>query len=206
MSYKPSRFRSLARVSILAVAWACSDEGDPAELQDAGSDATSTGSDATSTGSDTTSTDSTDGTDTGTDTADPNDDCVSDMYWMSGNMGSQFMHPGRDCLACHQNFNEVPGLVLAGTVYENLHEVDECDGVEGVTVTITDFNGVVFQTTTNAAGNFGLFEPSLVPPYTARLDWQGRTRMMAAEQTPTSCNSCHSLSGAEQAPGRILAP
>jgi hypothetical protein len=113
------------------------------------------------------------------------------------------MHPGRNCFDCHQQGGF---LVLAGTVYTNAHEVDDCNGASGVTVTVTDSIGNEYQSVTNAAGNFGLVGVPLVPPYTARLDYQGRVREMVGMQSSVGCNSCHTEAGAQDAPGRIMAP
>lgn len=95
-------------------------------------------------------------------------------------------------------------MVLAGTVYTNAHEVDDCNGAAGVTVTVTDSKGSEYQSVTNAAGK--LVGVPLVPPYTARLDYQGRVREMVGMQTTVGCNSCHTEAGALDAPGRIMAP
>ena len=143
--------------------------------------------------------------DTGTDTGEEST-CVSGTFWTLGNMESPLMHPGNDCLDCHQSMGEVPWVVMAGTVYTNSHELDDCNGVSGVDVLITDMNGANYQTTTNAAGNFLFENVNIVPPYKAQLMYEGRMREMAGMQTVASCNSCHTEMGAQGAPGRILAP
>ncbi|MFV8753985.1 hypothetical protein ACNOYE_25860 [Nannocystaceae bacterium ST9] len=171
-------------------------------ITDDGGDATDEVGDTGTTG-DTDTGETGDGTDT-TDGAE--ETCVSGTFWTQGNQESPRMHPGGDCLDCHQSFGEAAQVVLAGTVYTNSHELDDCNGVAGVTVLITDSNGTNFQTTTNSAGNFLLEEVVVVPPYSAALMWEGRMREMVNMQTVTSCNSCHTETGAQGAPGRILAP
>ena len=137
---------------------------------------------------------------------DPNNTCVSDTHWTMGDQESPLMHPGMDCLDCHKSMNEVPFVVLAGTVFKNAHEEDDCNGVQGVTVKITDSMGTEFETVTNSAGNFLLENVNIVTPYTAHLEYEGRVRDMVGMQTEQSCNSCHTEAGLMSAPGRIIAP
>ncbi len=134
-----------------------------------------------------------------------NDQCLSGTAWVGGNSESSRMHPGLDCLACHAT-NGVDEVTLAGTVYDGANELDDCYGVEGVTIQITDSTNKVTELTSNAAGNFLLLDASITPPYTAKLLYEGRERAMVSMQTETSCNSCHTEMGANAAPGRILAP
>ncbi|NJK32702.1 MAG: hypothetical protein HC927_09985 [Deltaproteobacteria bacterium] len=142
----------------------------------------------------------------------PNEMCLSGVEWVGGEQESPRMHPGNDCLDCHQSRGEAEDVVLAGTVYGAMNEADDCFGVEGVRVQITDSQAHVFELVSNSAGNFVLEfegEPGqveLVPPYSAKLIYEGRERVMATMQTLTSCNSCHTQTGANGAPGRILAP
>lgn len=142
----------------------------------------------------------------------PSEECLSGIAWVGGDEESRLMHPGRDCLACHQERGEAEEVVLGGTVYEANGEPDDCFGVEGVTLQLTDSQGTVFELVSNAAGNFVMElegepgEMQIVPPYSAKLLYEGRERQMLTMQTETSCNSCHTVAGANGAPGRILAP
>jgi hypothetical protein len=43
-------------------------------------------------------------------------------------------------------------------------------------------------------------------PYRARVVTANGTRAMATEQTIGDCNTCHTVSGRENAPGRIYLP
>jgi hypothetical protein len=134
--------------------------------------------------------------------------CLSGVKWVGGNRESTHMNPGQDCLACHANLGEAEEVRLAGTVYDGTDEPNDCYGVEGVTIQITDSTNKVTELTSNAAGNFVLESEngSITPPYSAKLIYEGRERMMGAMQTELSCNSCHTETGANGAPGRILAP
>lgn len=135
--------------------------------------------------------------------------CASGKRWQGGDEGSEFMHPGRDCIKCHTERNEGRKFVLAGTVQPTLTEPDECAGVEGAQVEITDANKKVYTLTTNASGNFFL-EPSQAQgftfPFTARVTYQGRVGEMTTAQSTGQCASCHTPQGLNDAPGRIQAP
>ena len=131
--------------------------------------------------------------------------CVSGTRWASGDAESALMHPGTDCIACHQQRGEAEEVRLAGTVYTEYTEADDCYGVAGVTLELTGADGVVVQMTTNGAGNF-MREQTIATPYTAKLVYEGRERAMATPQTVFSCNSCHGAVGLNAAPGRIIAP
>lgn len=134
------------------------------------------------------------------------DECLSGTKWVGGDVESPRMHPGFDCLDCHQSSGEAEEVTLAGTVYEGPDEPDDCFGLEGVMVQISDANGEVHETQTNAAGNFLLMNVAIATPYSAKLIYEGREQSMVSMQTVASCNSCHSEMGANGAAGRIVAP
>ncbi|MFZ9887054.1 MAG: c-type cytochrome [Myxococcota bacterium] len=119
------------------------------------------------------------------------------------------MHPGVACVECHYNSgdNDAPRFSYAGTVMADLRDEDDCRGVPGVTVDILDVDDqIIATTTTNTAGNFGLLNPPF-ETFRVRLTWEGRTREMAEHQGSTGdCNRCHTASGENGAPGRIVAP
>jgi hypothetical protein len=139
----------------------------------------------------------------------PTQECISGNEWVGGNEESPRMNPGQDCLGCHSELGvEKEQVVLAGTVFGAYDERNNCYGVPGVTVQITDSTNTVFQTMSNEAGNFILSAAGgpITPPYSAKLLYEGRERKMAPMQINLSCNSCHTQSGLNGAPGRILAP
>jgi hypothetical protein len=116
------------------------------------------------------------------------------------------MHPGVACIQCHET-DRGPRLTIAGTVYPTAHEPDDCDGVGsgGVEVDITDAAGNVFRIPVNAAGNFYTSE-QVTTPFNAKVLAGGREIAMTAAQTSGDCNSCHTVQGANSAPGRLTAP
>jgi hypothetical protein len=134
----------------------------------------------------------------------PTTTCVSGSQWTGGNEGSSEMKPGGDCIACHAR-GEGPTFAVAGTVFKNAHEADDCGGVNGITVELTGADGKVVTMTTNNAGNFST-RTAVAAPYTARLRSGALTREMATPQSSFSCNSCHTQAGTLDAPGRIQAP
>jgi mono/diheme cytochrome c family protein len=115
------------------------------------------------------------------------------------------MHPGRSCISCHASKGEGPSFTVAGTVYGAAGQADDCAGVQGVTVELTDAKGAVTTLTSNAAGNF-FTEKSLVMPYTARVLTATGERKMFGAQSNGDCAACHTATGASGAPGRILSP
>ena len=114
------------------------------------------------------------------------------------------MHPGGDCISCHTQ-RHGPTLTIAGTVYASGHEPTDCNGASGATVIVTDAAGQMLSIATNPAGNF-YYRGALTPPFHAVVVYQGRTRAMSSAQTSGDCNSCHTESGANGAPGRIALP
>ena len=118
------------------------------------------------------------------------------------------MQPGGACNTCHsQQSGEMPPIFsIAGTVYPTAHEYDACIGSSGAQVVIMDANGNTQLTlTTNSSGNF-TSQASIKKPYRAKIVSNGKTREMSASQTDGDCNSCHTASGANGAPGRIMLP
>ena len=132
--------------------------------------------------------------------------CTSGVYWNGGGDGSSLMYPGRTCNACHsRSGGEAPHFSIAGTVYPTAHEPDDCYGKSAIQVVITDANGATITLNSNSAGNFASYA-AVATPYHAKVVSAGGTRAMSAAQTSGDCNSCHTVSGASNAPGRIMAP
>jgi hypothetical protein len=124
------------------------------------------------------------------------------------------MAPGDTCITCHSR-REGPSFFVAGTVYPTAHEPKLCNGKSGIDVVITDSAGNVFTLTTNTAGNFACGSrarqgfpacAAFTPPYSAKVVSNGVERAMGAHQAAGDCNTCHTESGANGAPGRIMAP
>ncbi|MGD0679588.1 MAG: hypothetical protein ABSC94_29720 [Polyangiaceae bacterium] len=112
------------------------------------------------------------------------------------------MEPGADCPSCHNRT-----FSIAGTVYPTAHEPDACDGVDvsGASVTITDAKNNKITLTPNTVGNF-YSSTSVTFPITAEITYKGLTGQMTTPQMSADCNSCHSVAGANGAPGRIVLP
>jgi hypothetical protein len=99
--------------------------------------------------------------------------------------------------------------VLAGTVYPSAHEPIDCNGSNGlnnaVQVVITDASGQVTTLIVNGVGNFHT-ATNIALPFHAKVVSGGRERAMSAAQMIGDCNSCHTETGANGAPGRIMVP
>lgn len=134
--------------------------------------------------------------------------CNAGLRWVGGDEESTRMHPGGDCIGCHASRGEGPRYLVAGTVFEMLDEPDDCFGLEGVTVEITDAEGRTWSLPTNDAGNFFLAaqDGPVAMPYRAALVAEGVRAEMATPQSTGSCATCHTATGAQGAPGRIIAP
>jgi len=123
--------------------------------------------------------------------------CSSKKTWSSGT-GST-MRPGDACGRCHS-------ISVAGTVYPTAHEPINCYGIAGgSTVVITDANNKTVSLTVNSTGNF-LSSSSLTAPFTVKVITGSKTRAMSAKAPSGDCNTCHTATGAQSAPGRIMAP
>lgn len=132
--------------------------------------------------------------------------CVSGTHWTGGNAESPRMHPGMDCIACHDAMNEGPRFTVAGTVFTNVDEPDDCNGVEDVVVEITDATGAVWTEDTNSAGNFSIRDSAMMFPITARILDGDAVREMGTAVETGACGSCHTQGGEGGAPGRVMAP
>jgi hypothetical protein len=101
-----------------------------------------------------------------------------------------------------------PSLTIAGTVYPTAHEPDLCNGANGsngARVVITGADGATLTLTPGTSGNFNS-RTAVKTPFRAKVTYMGRERAMSTAQTSGDCNSCHTQSGTNSAPGRILLP
>ena len=142
--------------------------------------------------------------------------CTSATYWKDKDMGSEFMHPGGKCNECHEKNLSAPVFAIAGTVYQTLHEPDECNGVNGVgmseggltevAVVVTDGEGRSLPPLpVNSVGNFR-FEVKVIPPFKVKVTKGGKENKMTMSPPHGDCNACHTQAGALLAPGRITIP
>jgi hypothetical protein len=130
--------------------------------------------------------------------------CTSGNDWSSGE--GPTMRPGEACISCH-SASGGPRLAVAGTVYPTAHEPDDCDGAgdTGAVVVIVDVNGQEHALPVNQAGNFTL-SGTLALPYNASVVVGAAERSMGSSQSTGDCNGCHTQSGSNGAPGRIVLP
>jgi hypothetical protein len=132
--------------------------------------------------------------------------CTSKTFWQFGNNSD--MRPGEACASCHKSHGGAPQFTFAGTVYPTAREPDRCNSqtFSGLQIVIIDANGTSHTLSQiGSKGNFGT-ETAYAKPYTAKLVYQGRERVMTTPQTNGDCNSCHTQNGASGAPGRLLLP
>ncbi|QSQ25800.1 hypothetical protein JY651_13085 [Pyxidicoccus parkwayensis] len=134
------------------------------------------------------------------------DECASGKKWTGGDSESPLMHPGGDCIQCHTE-RKGPSFVAAGTVYAgDAHAANDCAGVEGAEVVLTDAKQKSYTLKTNAAGNFYLRTgdaQGFTFPYTARVTYNSTQIAMTTQQSTGACGSCHTVQGTTGAPGRI---
>lgn len=132
--------------------------------------------------------------------------CSSGLAYVGGGEeGGATMNPGMDCIACHSG-GEGPVFDGAGTVFGDYHDQDRCVGVAGAVVKITDANGQTYQATTNATGNFYFWGTGFAFPIHAQVSYGGKTHAMVSAQATADCAACHTRTGANGAPGRIVSP
>ncbi len=147
------------------------------------------------------------------------DVCPGGLAWTGDDKGSPNMHPGRPCIDCHAGQGG-PIYTLAGTVFAS-SSPDDCLGAKDTssdtTVTsieITGADGKILNATVNDAGNF-YSDLAVKMPYQAKVvvttvsadkTKMIKTKIMATAQTIGDCNSCHTVKGANGAPGRITLP
>jgi hypothetical protein len=141
----------------------------------------------------------------------PTSVCKSGEIWTYSDKDSPLMSPGRSCVQCHADTDDpehAPLYKVAGTIMHAQHEENDCRGVAGMTVILTDADGKEWMTRGNSAGNFW-FDPELevAMPYTARIvDASGHERVQQQPVSDGDCASCHTRDGAHGASGRLLAP
>jgi hypothetical protein len=132
--------------------------------------------------------------------------CLGTM-WTRGE--SATMRPGEACISCHSQNPEAPVFVIAGTVYSAPSQPDDCNGTNNggaAVVVITDAQGTEHRLAVNQAGNFLLEAAPIPTPFHARVEVGSAVRSMVSAQTIGDCNLCHTSTGANGAPGRILSP
>ena len=139
--------------------------------------------------------------------------CTSNARWTRGDRGSENMHPGDACIACHDRERGAPDYTVAGTVYPTAHEPIDCNGVSGkaskTTVVITDAAGKTWNLAVNPVGNF-FSRSAIEKPFRAKVVRGDAVFEMQAPITDGECNGCHTAEGTFDDPdkprGRIVLP
>lgn len=161
--------------------------------------------------------------DTATPTSDPFDvdpTCSSGLFWDDGlDDGDPRMNPGRDCISCHDTERlddpddpDIPDLVIGGTLYPTGYEPDLCIGASGgaLEVVVATVDGIEVRLTPNDSGNFLLHRAEapagFEPPFTVKVVDGDRERVMPGTAPSGSCNGCHTDTGNNGAPGRVVVP
>lgn len=134
--------------------------------------------------------------------------CKSGRKWVAGNTGSPKMNPGGDCIDCHQDNAGTPDFSIAGTVYAGYEEPNDCVGVEGAEVVVTDDTGETVRMETNESGNFFLRKRKrdLKTPLRTEVRYKGETQKMESDVVKMNCASCHTSTASGGEPGRIAIP
>lgn len=145
--------------------------------------------------------------------------CSSGQFWRDGDDGSARMNPGRACISCHtrerlDGEDDAPDFIAAGTVYPTGHEPNLCLGTNGTTppgvvVRLVDAVGREYRLPVNRSGNFMLRRRDARDfrmPFRASVLFAGRERAMGSPQMTGDCNGCHTVAGANGAPGRVVLP
>ncbi len=129
--------------------------------------------------------------------------CAAGLKWTGGDSGSPNMHPGVACIDCHSR-EDGPSFKLAGTVF-SANTPDDCLGAKDASIIVTGADGKSIKMTANEAGNF-YTELDVVLPYSAMIVSGDKTKAMISPQATGDCNSCHTETGTNGAPGRITLP
>jgi hypothetical protein len=106
------------------------------------------------------------------------------------------MRPGNNCLRCHAPGKQAASrpFSFGGTVFPAANSEPCSDGVEGVTIDVTDSKGRSVSVMSNEAGNFWTAEP-LTPPFRISAKRGSKTVEMPIESPTGGCALCHSAVG-----------
>jgi len=139
----------------------------------------------------------------------PTNTCSSKSAWTGGLQGSADMTPGRPCIACHLTVPQSPQYTVAGTVYGDVADADDCNGVDGlgVAIAVMDERGaeIVPRLLVNRVGNF-VGSRAMPAAYRVKIVASGVERVMQSLVMNGDCNVCHTATGAQGASGRVVKP
>ncbi len=139
--------------------------------------------------------------------------CASGRYWTRGDTGDNFMHPGRACVQCHTESARGPIFTVAGTLFNAMHEENECFGNSGDPTTglktwieVVDQTNRPFIIEPNISGNFYTTHEFRFPLKRVRVITPSGQFLQMDDPPSGDCNSCHTREGTAGAPGRVYAP
>jgi hypothetical protein len=114
------------------------------------------------------------------------------------------MRPGNNCLRCHTTGKQAGSkpFSFGGTVFPFANSDPCSNGVQGITVQVSDAKGKTVTVVSNEAGNFWSAE-SLTPPFRIVAKRGDKIAEMPIEAPTGGCALCHSatapISGAQGA-------
>lgn len=118
-----------------------------------------------------------------------------------------FHRPGQPCTTCHDGKLGSPReFSVAGTIFKN---ETGSEPAEGATITLTDSDGAMIQSTTNSAGNFYVEPSEFTPRYPMKtsVTFGGVTAKMASLiGRAGACADCHTEPARPTSPGHIFVP
>ena len=136
-----------------------------------------------------------------------NSDAIAALGGENPNVRRGPLHrPGQPCLLCHDGqLGNPPAFSIAGTVFEFPGAVV---GADLASVVLTDADGGVQQTLTNAAGNFYLTPSDWSPTFPlTKVTVTGANGVTATMQSEVgrdgACASCHVDPPSSFSPGHV---
>jgi hypothetical protein len=112
--------------------------------------------------------------------------------------------PGQPCLVCHGSEGPAKSsFSVAGTVYAVFKQSAPANGAE---VQIEDINGDVFQSPTNAVGNFYVLTSQWEPTYPIQMQVSyeaASNQMLTHVGREGSCAACHQSTPGPASPGPV---
>ncbi|MEN9810611.1 MAG: hypothetical protein RLZZ488_2178 [Pseudomonadota bacterium] len=119
--------------------------------------------------------------------------------------GNEFMNPGDNCLSCHGAGGKAAGeaqFTLAGTVFPSATSATN-QGLEGVSIEVTDSSGKKISLKSNRVGNFFTSESVSYPLKAVKVSKDGKEASMGTQVSSGGCAGCHAQPASGGAPGRV---
>ncbi|MEY3902072.1 MAG: hypothetical protein RL189_1378 [Pseudomonadota bacterium] len=119
--------------------------------------------------------------------------------------GNEFMNPGDNCLSCHGAGGKAADeaqFTLAGTVFPSATSATN-QGLEGVSIEVTDSSGKKISIKSNRVGNFFTSEAISYPLKSVKVSKDGKEASMGTQVSSGGCAGCHAQPASGGAPGRV---